>query len=236
MIFPLLIVESLVQEGDKTRLNASSSYAVGGDEITKIEIQPGADEDFIDVTALGYLDWQFTKSVAEDATEDFVVTVRINEADPDPGVTAEATVTVISEAADNLFSSDGVIRAQEPTIMNYVTEGRATFKDVHRRAQTLILDWLSKQGYTDDSGNRITKEAFVNIEESEPWSAAMTLRLIFEGVRNAKDDVFREKAKTYEGLEAFYRDKAILRLDLDGNSVASQDEGLDIRTARVFRR
>lgn len=233
MIFPVLEMELLVQEIDKTRLDASKSYAVGTDTITSIEIKPYAAASYIDVTALGYLDWQYTKTVPADATEVFTATVRINGA---LGTTKDQTITVIKESSDLLFSTDAQLRSHEPNIMRFLKDGRATYKDIHRRAQTLILDWLSSQGYTNDLGNRITKDNITLVEELAQWSSAVVLRLIHEGVANAKDDVFMMKAHTYKGLENLYRDKAIVRLDLNADGVTDSNEGLDIRSCVVIRR
>ena len=55
----------------------------------------------------------------------------------------------------------------------------------------------------------------------------MALRLIFEGVQNATDDIFGEKAEKYQGLEEFYRNRLVLRLDLnkDGQTDVSEIGG-----------
>lgn len=234
MIFPVIDIEGLVQEGDKTRIVVSESYTAGTDVITKLEVQPGASESFYDVTDTGYLDWQFTKLTPAD-TEEFTITLRINDGDPSE-VSKSATIDVISEDADKLFASDSDLRKHEPIIMNYLPEGRSSFKDVHRRTQEIILDWLSAQGYTNYLGNKITKAAFVDLEEVNKWATAKCLSLIFEGVKNAKDDVFKEKARTYDGQAEFYRNKIVLRIDQDGDGDAGDEETIDTRTCIVVRR
>lgn len=235
-LFPVLETEALVQASDKTRLDASKSYGSGGATITKIEIRPDASAAFYDVTADQYLDWQYTKVDAADP-ETVTATVRINYVSVgEPGTSVDKTLQVISAATDNLFSTDDELRKHEYDILKYVPAGRATFKDVHRRAQTLILDWLSKEGYVDDFGKRITKEKFRNLNEIQTWSAMLALQLIFEGLSNAIDDVFSEKAKRYAGLVSLYKDRSVIRLDLDESGTVEDHEGLDVRTAVVVRR
>lgn len=148
-IFPNLELESTLQANDKTRLNATRSYASGGSAITKVEIKPTAAEAFYDVTEEMYLDWQYATAATH------AVTVKLNGGSPSE-ITLTKDLTVVSEATDNLFANDDDLRKHEPDIMKYLVEGRASFKDVHRRAQTLILAWLDKEGYIDDFGDKLT--------------------------------------------------------------------------------
>ncbi len=333
-LFPVIDIESLVQENDKTRVDVSKSYAAGVPDISLIEVTPSLSvADPIDVTELGYLDWQFEfkidvtsannkvdfveagaplvatldageYSLSELATEiatqmttsgaltytgaasGDVVTISASGNFSILGVTGanvggasvlasigfiedtalaasatgeqvkqitktisvrvaneteERTITreiqVISELADKLFSSDDRLRKHESDVMKYLPEGRATFKDVHRRAQTLILAWLDTQGFIDNLGDKITVDAFVDTEEVAEWSTMMTMRLIFESVHNAKDDVFEAKAKKYTELENFYRNRATIKMDLDQDGVADAvAERLDTRSCVVVRR
>lgn len=234
-IFPILECEGLVQGNDKTRLDASKSFVSNGPAITLVEIEPKAGAGFIDVTTAKFLDWAyaFTGMGAEPVEE--TITLRVTA-----GVSGQVTVTkkikVISEVADKLFSADQDLVAHEPDILKYVPKGRATYLNVHRRAQSLILAWLDKEGYTDAQGNKLTKASLPQIDEVKEWSVAMTLRLIFEGLSNAKDDVFAIKAKRYEGLETEQRSRAVLRLDLDGDGEATASEETSIRGAIVVRR
>lgn len=238
-IFPVLELEALVQAGDKTRLDARKSFASGGSTITKVEITPGADAETVDITTDMYLDWAFTQT--DGATEDpeeFEITLTVTE-----GTGADATeyelvktIEVISESEDKLFSTDDMLRVHEPDILRSVPEGRATFKDVHRRAKGLMLAWLDAQGFIDDYGDKITEDGFVVPAEVEEWSTRVALRLIFEGLRSSSDDVFALKAKAYAKEEEFFRNRAVLRLDLNGDGVVSEGEELEVKVARVVRR
>lgn len=191
---------------------------------------------------------RLTKEITLTVGNDVVVTPGDPDALPDPipdvllSKTIKRTIDVISEFSDRLFSADDRLRKHEADIMKYLPEGRATFKDVHRRAQTLILAWLDTHGFIDNLGNRIKVKAFTDREEVAEWSAMMTLRLIFESVKNAKDDVFSEKTKKYEGLEDFYRNRATIKVNLNGSDTSSTNEvnvvpeRLDIRSCVVVRR
>lgn len=326
MIFPILNLEAKVQEGDKTRLDATQTFAVGGDEITLIEITPAKGENAIDVTADKYLDWAYAFKLdinpdnhhitfdegsgwiiatvqngshtlsdlaghlktaldaagaltytvsltADDAflisatgafsldpegtnsllpeigfpdavsglaeyegdaieTVNKLVTLDVSFGTPTPTTeTIERVLVLVSEKADRLFSSDDLLRKHEPDIFKFLPEGRASFKDVHRRAQELILAWLHKEGFIDDAGDPITVSQIKYKEDVAEWATFMALRLLFEGVSNATDDVFSVKAAKYEKLERFYRDRAYVRV---GSAV--DFDRVDIRSARVVRR
>lgn len=338
--FPVLDLEDLVQEGDKTRLDASKSYASGGSVIDSMTIKPSLLSDAVDVTSAQKLDWQYdftfevetgtndslefneagvlkqatlaegeytpedmaaqiqtamravsaidyVVSVDEDnaftiesdgstefellplggndpalsilpaigfaedtdvgtsqeseavETIDKVVTLTlIQDEDPDPDTEVSKTfiLPVISEAADHLFSSDDNLRRHEEAIMSYVPDGRSTWKNAHRRAQDLIITWLDDNGYVGFQGQRITPKRIKDVKEVTDWATFLTLQLIFENIRNAVDDVFGLKVEKYERLVPVYRNKALLRMDVNEDGAVDIGEGYEIRSAIVVRR
>ncbi len=146
-------------------------------------------------------------------------------------------IKLFSVDGDKLFSADEDLTAKEPEILNWVTPGRNTFKDVHRRAQKDILADLDEKGYVDVYDKPYTKASVVNVDEVNQWATFMALRMIYEGIHNSKDDVFREKAKIYESQEIKARNRAILRLDVDGDGKVDINEGLSsFSSGRVSRR
>jgi hypothetical protein len=168
-----------------------------------------------------------TQLVTAEATDDLAVTA------------ANAKmIKIFSEFGDHLFSTDDDLTKHEPEIFNLLPSSHSSFNAYHRRAQGLILAWLDKEGYTDAFGAKFTKWSIRDVSEVREWAAMMTLRLVFEGVSNAIDDVFARKAATYLALETMYRERAILRIDTDGDGSAepATGEGVDIRSARVYRR
>ena len=233
MIFGNLHLEKIIQTNDKTRLDGSTSY-VSKDEaaVTLVEIEPEAASGFIDVTGTTsedwFLDWDYSG-----ITRQVVVSIRITT-DGAPTTHTE-TLEVITPVDDKLFSSDKDLRTHEPDILKYVVDGRNSFIDVHRRAQELIIAYLDENGYVDDQGDKLTKAAFIDIEEARQWSTFMSLRLIFSGISNAIDDIFADKAKDYQSSEVKARNRMPLRLDTDGDGDIDRHEGVSIRELDIRR-
>lgn len=228
MIFPTLELEQTLQVDDRTRLSAEKSYITPDENaITLIEIEPEAGSGFIDVTSSRYLDWQYSTDGSK------LVTVRVTT-DGSP-VTFSRTLPVLSVADDRLFSSDSELLPYEPNLLEWVREGRNSFLDVHRAAQDRILSWLDENRIWDEQGNRLTKEDITDLEEVNDWSKFMTLRLIFEGLSNAVDDIFHEKALRYMEMESKARNRAALRLDRDNDGETDVIK-TDLRSMGLYRR
>lgn len=245
MIFPVLETEKVVQISDMTRLSATKSFvSKDNDEITKVEICPEAqedpdDNDWIDVTGNSPKDW-FLDWVYGGDTRAVVPVVKITttpavEDDPDTmeddsaaAVTQELSgaISLLSAADDKLFSTDQDLMALEPDILKWVSEGRASFLNVHRAAQSKILEALDESGVVDSQENKLTKAAVVDVSEVNPWSRDMALSLIFQGISNAADDVFSQKFKYYASEAMKRKARAILRLDLNGDNTVTKGEGV----------
>lgn len=146
-------------------------------------------------------------------------------------------IEVYSEYGDFLFNEDADLVGFENDIMKWLPAGRGSYKDVNRKSQRSILDWVDRQGYRDDSGKKITKFAFVDNSDVRMWSTYLSLKLFFMGITNATDDVFKRKAAYYEKLEIEARDRVVLNLDLDGDGKKEENnESADIRSGRLFYR
>ena len=232
-IFGNLELEEIVQENDKTRLDATKSF-VSKDEaaITLVEIEPEASAGFIDVTGTSFRDWFLDWEYSTDGTK--TVSVRITT-DGAP-VTSTATMDVITAADDKLFSGDQDITALEPDILQWIRPGRNTFLDVHRKAQVLILDWINDLGVRNNDLTRVSKDEIVDTEEVRKWSENLVLRLIFEGISNAVDDTFARKAAVYAAREAEAKNRAKIRFDADKDGVAESGEFVPFKTMDLFRR
>lgn len=228
-IFCDLKLEPVVQVSDKTRLDASLSFAGKGETITLVEIQPEAGEDFYDVTGTSSKDWYLDWAYATDGTK--TVTVRITT-DGAP-VTFSKTLSVITAATDALLSSDSDIISLESDVMEYLPEGKSSYNYVHRKALVLILEYLNRAGYKDDAGSPLTKVALVEKEAFQAWSKFMALRLIFFDLSNQVDDVFWKKAEYYRTLEESARNRAELPLDTDGDGVVSEVEKVSTGSIRM---
>lgn len=226
-IFPNLLIESVVQVGDKTRLDARKTFiSLGESAITLVRIKPEAAGSFVDVTSQKYLDWQYSTAGTK------VVSVEVTT-NGSPVVVTKNLIS-ISEVDDHLFSGDAELVDHEPSIMGYVKEGRNSFLNVHRAAQDRIVTWLDEQRIWDDQGNRLTKNAIADVQEANDWSKYLVLQLTFEGISNATDDIFHEKSLRYKALAEAARNRASIRLDLDGDS-ETEDYKVDIRSYYIGR-
>lgn len=189
----------------------------------------------------------FTDSNALSSVDEISVTVTgqifdneaVLEGDEEPADLhreVSKTIRIVTAETDNLFSTDANLVKHEWNILKFLPEGRASYKNVHREAQSLILAWLDTHGFVDDAGHKFTVEDIQNPEDLEKWATFMALRLIFESIHNAEDDVFETKSKKYHGLEEFYRNRANMRIDLNADGITDDFETLDTRSCRVVRR
>ena len=145
-------------------------------------------------------------------------------------------IKVFSETGDALFSGDPDLTSHKPDVLQYVPVGRSSFKNIHRRAQDLILAWLDEQGYTNIYNEKFTKFDIVDKEEVRQWSTMMCLKLIYRGLSNAIDDVFAEDSKEFAKLESIHKNRAILRIDVDKDKKVDTFEQTNISTGTLVRR
>ena len=228
MIFPVLQTEATVQVSDKIRLDATKTYATPDEAaISLVEIEPHTGDGFFDVTTNLYLDWQYPTDGAK------TVTLRVTT-DGSPELITK-TITVLDADDDKLFSGDQDLIPCEPELLNWVRAGRNSFLDVHRAAQDRIMTYLDEQRIWDTNGDRLTLDAITDIQEVKDWSKFMTLRLIFEGISNAIDDVFQQKSARYKEMEVVARNRAALRLDRNGDGTTDVAK-TEMRSVGLFRR
>lgn len=236
-IFIDITTEDTVQIDDKFRIYALRSF-ISKDEpaITKVEIKPSSDEDFVDVTGSSSDDWYLDWAYSTEGTKE--ISVRITT-DGDPVAndkTATKDVVCISSADDKLFSTDQQLKAIEYDILKYLPKGKNSWKYVHRIAQSEILEWLYTNGYVKHDNTRITKDEVLRIEEVSYWSRYIALRFIFQGMSNVVGDIFEQKAQLYENWEHKWRTKAILKLDYNGDGEQSEYETRDLTSVKLVRR
>jgi len=231
-VFPFIETDSVVQVNDKFRIRATKSYISKGEaDITLVEIEPEAGDGFIDVTGGSYKDWFLDWQYATDGIK--TVTVRITT-DGAP-VTSTLDVVCLTEVDDYLFSTDQELKTHETDILKYVPEGYNTFKYVHRESQTQMLESLYRIGITDTQGNKLTKDAVIDVDEVREWSRFLTLQFIFSDLSTMIGDYFSGKEAEYREWALESRQKAIMKLDLNGDGSVSQGEGVDITWRRLNR-
>jgi hypothetical protein len=238
-VFGVFELEKLVQVNDKTRLSAVRSYAPkGSDAISKVEIQPDSAESYITVSgptlpaSEWYLDWIYTtsgvKTINLKVTQGVIPTV--------VETTFTTTINIIDEADDKLLSDDKDLTSYEPDVLKWIPQGRSSYKDVHRRAQTLILDWLDEVRVWKSDGTRIEKADLFNTEDLRKLSALWTLELIFQGISNKPDDVFALKSNIYREMRRAAQSRGRIQADFNGNAVQDEEDSQDMRSFEVYRR
>lgn len=233
-IFPKLITDAVVQVDDGIRLDASQTF-VSKDEaaVTLIEIEPESGAGFINVTdarqSNWFLDWQYSGT---SRTVD--ITVRVTT-DGLP-VVQSFEMEVVTEADDYLFSTDQDLKTKEEDIYKWLPDGRTSFKYKHRQVQTMIIEDFNERGVTDYSGNKLTKAAFLDIEEVRQWSLNMVLGLIFKDNSNVVGDIYSEKAGFYMSEAMTHKHRAYFRLDLNGDDTIENGERSPFRTVSLVRR
>lgn len=236
MIFPEIKAESVIQVEDKIRLDASMSFVDKSEAaITLVEIEPESGSGFVNVTGTKardwYLDWKY-------AGISRVVTASVRITTDAAPVTKTFDIQVLTEADDNLFSSDDDLMSIESEILKYLPEHRSSFLNVHRKAQDLILSEIDESGFTNDDGSRITKDQVTEVEDVNKWSMYLVLWMIFQDLSNKPDDTFAVKSKEYLGRSNFHKERSFIRLDLNKDGTADPGEGefQSIRTQRMIRR
>tara|TARA_R110002020_G_scaffold94189_6_gene226890 strand:+ start:3625 stop:4332 length:708 start_codon:yes stop_codon:yes gene_type:complete len=233
-IFPKLELESIVQENDKTRLSAKKSFISKTEAaVTLVRIKPDASGSFITVTGSSsedwYLDWEYSAAG--------LITVEVEITTDGSPTSVTKTLTVISSGDDKLFSTDAELEVHEDDILQWVRNGRSSFLEKHRMAQTRIFSYLDQNRMWKSDGTRFDKDDVYDIEEFREWSKFEALAMIFEGISNDVEDIFSFKAERYRELRDGARSRSTLRLDLDEDgTIDESSEKLNIREGLVIRR
>jgi len=153
-------------------------------------------------------------------------------------ISKSAQICLMTEEEDKLFSCDQDLRVHEQDILKMLPDGYCNWNHMHRRAQKLILEWFDDNGYTVKCGDKLTKENVLVKSELRDWSTYYTLQLIFESQSNSLDDVFRDKARHYEGLAGLSRHQYHRGIDWNGSGEIEKGEEKthEISSTRLIRR
>lgn len=224
------LYQKKVQISEKVRIDVSKTFAFSGRTISTIVVKPVHDGvPSYDVTSAGFLD------IAYDSAGEKTIHVTLTLDNGDTVALAKA-ITVVSEATENLFSVDSELISMEPDIMSYLPEAFCDFRYAHRLAQDRILSSLDERGITDNDGNRIIAADVKDTEECNDWSKFLALQYIFESLSNSTDDIFAEKSARYREMVNQAKNRAILRLDYDGDGTITDSEKAKVSVARIIRR
>lgn len=232
-IFPNLEIEPIVQINDKTRLNATRSFvSKDSSAITKVEIRPSADSDYVNVTGTSskdwYLDWQYSECGIEQVS--ILVTIAGDELE------YSELIHVLSQEEDSLWSSDKDLVGYEPDILKYLIPGKNSYINIHRKAQNEILDWFDEQRIYDKDGERLTKSSILKTDDLKRMSVMKSLQIIFDGISNKPDDVFSKKAEEYNKKFLSASERGRIRFDFNKDGEQGKTENVDNMSMRISRR
>lgn len=225
------LYQKKVQISEKFRIDATKTFLHPGDaNISSITIQPEDGADTFTVTTDKYLDYAY------DSAGTKTITVTLNHTGQGGSVTKTDTIEVVTEASENLFSSDADIIPHEPDVLNYLPDYKADYKYVHRLSQDRILTYLDERGIVDKDGNKLQASAVKDIEECNDWSKYLALQYIYESLSNAVDDIFHEKSIRYREMAREASNRTYLRLDYDGDGTREKSEIKITSSGRLFKR
>lgn len=234
MIFGSIDLEDVVQVNDKTRLSAVKSF-VSKDEaaITLVRIKPESSESFITVSgvSLSSKDWYLDWAYQTDGEKTVELEITTNGS---PAVYTK-TIEVVTAVDDALFSSDQDLTQYEGEILKWVPVGRASWLNIHRQAQRLILDWLKSIGITKRDGSQLTKADFIDNYDVRVLSQHWTLELIFSSISNKPDDIFQLKAEQYRAMRRASQNRRGVTADFTGDGVQDKRETQDMRSFKLVR-
>lgn len=215
--FPMVEHEAIVQVGDRTRISADQSFSATG-EIIVLTIDPEGSGSVLDIMSVEgrYSDWIYSTAGTYNISVSMMVQGSFLT------YTKTSTITVIDEDTDALLNTDQDLKVHESNIFEFLKDGRASFKDVIRRAKKMIIDQISLENIKNGTGNSITIDQIYDTDALKDWSTYLTLRLIFFDNITSVDDRNQMKVDYYKS----YEDQAKLRAlasvkfdeDLDGES------------------
>lgn len=239
MLFPKLTFETVLQTEEKTRLDASLSFATDDETITDVLIEANTGEGFISVFNGGkrekwYLDWAYES--------DGLITpsVKMVTSTGDKTKIYTSGILILTPDEDALLSTDNDLIPFETDILKYLPKGKNSYIYAHRKAQERILAFLDEQRIWKQDNSRYTKQDLVDLgdemkDQFKQWSTFQTLVIIFENLQSSNNDIFQEKKMEYEKLMIQARNRASLRLDRDGDGVIDEIP-YNIRTTMMVRR
>lgn len=232
-IFGHLDIEAVVQIKDKTRLDASKSFSPKGSQpIDQVKISPEVGIAPIAITDANpknwFLDWEYQTPG-----------IKAVELEIKAGASTELftySIEVVTPDQDKLFSKDSDLIQFEPDILKWLPAGKSSYNNIHRNAQTLILDWLDSIRVWRTDGSKLTKADLSLSDDLKQLSIYMVLELIFMGISNQVDDVFLNKARAYAQKALLVQGRGRIQADFNGNGVLDKSDAADLRSFTLVRR
>lgn len=239
MIFPILVLEDVLQVNDKTRFKAQESFATpdeGGITAVKISFD---DVNFIDVFKEDYPEKWYLDYAFDSDEEGKSVWLLIETTNTPAGTKKEFNFDVITEESDALFSKDSQLISYETEIMDFLPKGKSSFKYAHRNAQTEIVRYLDGQGIRklDEDKRKVPfeKADLVGNAYISEWSTFLTLLNVFEDIKVKDQDLYEKKKKLYSAKLTKAVKTATLRLDYNSDGETTPDEHKNVQNKFLTR-
>jgi hypothetical protein len=236
-MFGSIMTESVVQVGDKVRIDCTRTFATKGeDAISALTVNPDADAlvpiTAVDITGLRSSDW-FLDWSYDTAGEKLISLGMDNGAST---TTLEKTISVVTAEQDRLFSSDSDLFPHEPDIAKWVPAGKSSHNYAHRKAQLCILDWLDSLRIWKNDGSRLTKNDLPLSDDLRQLSTYLALGIIFASLSNSVGDIFEKKQKEYESLAESVKTRGRIQADFNGDGKIDEKESQDLKSMFMVRR
>lgn len=233
MIFLNCKNESIIQTDDKTRIDVSKSF-VSGDAITDILVKPENSENFISVFNNGdqdywFLDWSYATAGEK--------IISVQATDGTNTVDKSFTIESITPGLDNLYSKDSEIFSIETELRRYISDGRNSYINMHREAQSRILAYLDRKRIWDKDGNPLTKDQLNLTKSLQQWSLYEAIYMIYSDLVISIGDKFITKANDYKSLRNYERDRGGIRIDMNNDGkIEASSEIQDLKTVHMVIR
>lgn len=228
MIFLNCIKEDLVQVNDKTRFDFSKSFT-SGETINSITVVPDEGVNPIQIHSQNqekwFLDWAYDTPGLK--------TVVVEASHAQVTISQNFTINVVSVEEDNLYSNDAQLFAIESELKRYIPQGRNSFINIHREAQSRILNYLDRKRIWQDNGDPYTKTQINLHGELQKWSLYETMLMIYTDLLISVGDKFAEKVNEYKTLRNYERDRGAIRIDK--NNSGTIDAASEIQELKSFR-
>lgn len=234
MLFPKADIDSLVQNLDMFRIDASKSFFTGDEALTEINIYPDYGNsplvffnvyDELEDAECRVLDWAYN-------TEG-VYTVRIEIKTAAISEVLDYTVESITAELDNLYSKDSQIYALENELKRYLPEGRNSWIYLHRTAQGKILDYLYRNAILNPDNSAITKDQLLAESQLSLWSMYETMLLIYQDIKTSNSIAFNEKIVDYSEARAEARQRYLIEYDSNKDGIIDEEDSA-IATKMTF--
>ena len=224
-VFGNIRTDDCVAVNDKFRIDVTGTWKTQDEpELTLIEIEPYNGYGFIDVSNDGYLDWAYVTSGSK------TISLRITNDNGTFFFLQE--IEAKTEEMDCCLADDSCFEVYEVDIAKYLPCYRTSFKYVHRKVASSIIDCINRMGLGNPLIGKIdpknpssscdrflvTCDHLKGNETVRKWATFHALELIFSSLSSKVDDYFSDKSRLYCAMANDVKNSPNLYIDfnLDG--------------------